>query len=466
MLAEIRPSCCAFASVDATVLPELAGVPITAVLGDQQSALFGQACFEAGVVKATYGTGAFMLANVGDDVPGVVDGLVTTLAWDLGDLGPVSYALEGSAFVAGAAVQWLRDEMGFIEASSELESLALTCPDSGGVSFVPAFTGLGSPFWRSDARGSITGLSRGVGRAQIARALVESLAFQVRAMTDAFSAGGIDALARPCRRWRRGDGPPAQTAGHELSTARLSQHLARGHRPRRGHDGGTLRGALGFARRPRRALGVRPAIRTGGPAVRRPRLRTVGPRSGARVRGSFVCDEEVSVEEYAALVVRGGLGFGEAPRWHDGRLWYSDFYRRAIYSMAADGSDEVLEHEVVTQPSGLGWLPNGDLLCVSMIDQRVLRFTGAQVATFADISAYCEFWANDMAVSSSGHSYVGNFGFDLDTRLKELGVEAFLATPPPTTNLVVLDAERRGHPGRRRHALPQRHRDHPRRRAR
>jgi len=145
------------------------------------------------------------------------------------------------------------------------------------------------------------------------------------------------------------------------------------------------------------------------------------------------------VEEYAALVVRGGLGFGEAPRWHDGRLWYSDFYRRAIYSMATDGSDEVLEHEVVTQPSGLGWLPDGDLLCVSMIDRRVLRFTGAQVADFADISAYCEFWANDMVISSSGHSYVGNFGFDLDTRLKELGVEAFLATPPPTTNLVVLD---------------------------
>ncbi len=192
MLAEIRPSCGAFASVDATVLPELAGVPITAVLGDQQSALFGQACFEAGVVKATYGTGVFLLANVGHDVPNVVHGLVTTLAWDLGDLGPVAYALEGSAFVAGAAVQWLRDEMGFIAASSELEALALTCPDSGGVSVVPAFTGLGSPFWRSDARGSITGLSRGVGRAQIARALVESLAFQVRAMTDAFSAGGID----------------------------------------------------------------------------------------------------------------------------------------------------------------------------------------------------------------------------------------------------------------------------------
>jgi sugar lactone lactonase YvrE len=147
------------------------------------------------------------------------------------------------------------------------------------------------------------------------------------------------------------------------------------------------------------------------------------------------------VDEYTALVVRGGLGFGEGPRWHDGRLWYSDFYRRAIFSMAGDGSDEVLEHEVLTQPSGLGWLPNGDLLSVSMIDQKVLRFSDQQVTTFADISAYCTFWANDMVVSASGHCYVGNFGFDLDTRLKELGVEAFLATPPPSTNLVVLDPD-------------------------
>ncbi|HEY5092128.1 MAG TPA: glycerol kinase GlpK [Acidimicrobiales bacterium] len=191
MLAELRPSCSVFATIDPTLLPEMAGVPITAMLGDQQSALFGQACFDAGVVKATYGTGAFILANVGLDVPGVFDGLVTTVAWDLGDFGLASYAVEGSAFVAGAAVQWLRDEMGFIEESSDLETLAMTVADSGGVSFVPAFTGLGSPFWRSDARGSITGLSRGVARAQIARALIESLAFEVRAMTDAFAAGGI-----------------------------------------------------------------------------------------------------------------------------------------------------------------------------------------------------------------------------------------------------------------------------------
>jgi glycerol kinase len=191
MLATIQPSLSSFATISADVVPELAGVAITGILGDQQSALFGQACFEPGVVKATYGTGAFILANVGEVNPGVFDGLITSVAWDLGDVAPVTYAVEGSAFVAGAAVQWLRDEMGFIAASSQLEALATSVPDSGGAQFVPAFTGLGSPFWRSDARGSITGLSRGVGRGQIARALIEALAYQVRAMTDAFGDGGI-----------------------------------------------------------------------------------------------------------------------------------------------------------------------------------------------------------------------------------------------------------------------------------
>lgn len=147
------------------------------------------------------------------------------------------------------------------------------------------------------------------------------------------------------------------------------------------------------------------------------------------------------MKEYTATVVREGLGFGEAPRWHEGRLWYSDFYRHGIYSMAADGSEEVLEHEVPTQPSGLGWLPDGDLLCVSMTDQKVLRFHDDQVTTFSDISEYCVFWANDMLVSPGGYSYVGNFGFDLDARLAELGIERFIAEPPPSTNLVVLNAD-------------------------
>jgi len=145
--------------------------------------------------------------------------------------------------------------------------------------------------------------------------------------------------------------------------------------------------------------------------------------------------------EFTSKVVREGLSFGEGPRWHEGRLWYADFYRHGVFSMAEDGSDERREHTVENQPSGLGWLPNGDLLCVSATDHQILRFTPDGVRTFADISEYCGFWANDMVVSATGYSYVGNFGFDLDTLLGEVGVEGLLATPPPTTNLVVLDPD-------------------------
>ncbi len=191
LLAPIRPSASTFGVIDPSVLPELAGVPITAVLGDQQAALFGQAGFTAGVVKATYGTGAFVMANAGEAVPEVVDGLLSTVAWDLGAFGPATYALEGSAFVAGAAIQWLRDELGVIAAASDLETLARSVADAAGVQVVPAFTGLGSPFWRPEARGAIVGLSQAAGRAHIARALVESLAHQVRAMIDAFASSGL-----------------------------------------------------------------------------------------------------------------------------------------------------------------------------------------------------------------------------------------------------------------------------------
>jgi glycerol kinase len=197
MLAEIRPSASTFAQLSGAVVPELSGVPITGVLGDQQSALFGQACFTPGLVKATFGTGAFILSNAGETIPTLVEGLLTTVAWDLGAFGPTNYALEGSALVAGAAVQWLRD-LGFIDASNDLEALATSVDDSSGVQFVPAFTGLGSPFWRPDARGAISGISRGVGKGHIARALVEALAYQVRAMTDAFRDGGIELRELRC----------------------------------------------------------------------------------------------------------------------------------------------------------------------------------------------------------------------------------------------------------------------------
>lgn len=146
-----------------------------------------------------------------------------------------------------------------------------------------------------------------------------------------------------------------------------------------------------------------------------------------------------SIEHYDARMLFGGLAFADGPRWHDGRLWYSDFYRRAIFSLDLDGAEERLELEVPGQPSGLGWLPEGDLLYVSMTDQRVQRRHGDAVALFCDLAPYCGFWANELLVAPSGASYVGNFGFDLDATLRDGGVEALVRTPPPTTNLVVLD---------------------------
>ncbi|MGC2486917.1 MAG: SMP-30/gluconolactonase/LRE family protein [Acidimicrobiales bacterium] len=146
------------------------------------------------------------------------------------------------------------------------------------------------------------------------------------------------------------------------------------------------------------------------------------------------------MEDLRARIVREGLSFGEDPHWHEGRLWYSDFYRHGIYSIDAAG-DERLEHVVLAQPSGLGWLPNGDLLCVSMTDHLVLRFSGDHPSVFCDISAYCGFWANDMVTSSSGVSYVGNFGIDLDVMLRDVGAQAMLESPLPTTNLVVIGPE-------------------------
>ncbi len=146
------------------------------------------------------------------------------------------------------------------------------------------------------------------------------------------------------------------------------------------------------------------------------------------------------METYQTRVLRDGLGFGEAPRWHEGRLWFSDFYRRGIFSLDESGTDERLEHEVPGQPSGLGWLANGDLLYVSMTDQRVMRLHEAHPSLFADISPYCGFWANDMVVAASGVSYVGSFGFDLDVTLREVGIGGLLAAVR-TTNLIVLGTD-------------------------
>ncbi|HEX2688562.1 MAG TPA: glycerol kinase GlpK [Kofleriaceae bacterium] len=153
------------------------GVAIAGLAGDQQSALFGQACFTPGDAKCTYGTGAFILMNTGEAPIASRSGLITTVAWQLAT-GELRYALEGSAFIAGAAVQWLRDGLGLFSSAPEIEALAGSVPDSGGVIVVPAFAGLGAPHWRPDARGAITGLTRGTTRAHIARATLEGIALQ------------------------------------------------------------------------------------------------------------------------------------------------------------------------------------------------------------------------------------------------------------------------------------------------
>jgi glycerol kinase len=153
------------------------GIPIAGIAGDQQSALFGQACFTPGDAKCTYGTGAFILMNTGDKPVASTAGLLTTVAWKL-STGELRYALEGSAFIAGAAVQWLRDGLQFFTTATQIEALAMSVPDSGGVIVVPAFAGLGAPHWRPEARGTITGLTRGTTRAHIARATLEGIALQ------------------------------------------------------------------------------------------------------------------------------------------------------------------------------------------------------------------------------------------------------------------------------------------------
>jgi glycerol kinase len=153
------------------------GVPIAGLAGDQQSALFGQACFTPGDAKCTFGTGAFILMNTGETPVASKSGLLTTVAWKLGT-GELRYALEGSAFIAGAAVQWLRDGLQFFSSAKEVETLAASVPDSGGVIVVPAFAGLGAPHWRPEGRGAITGLTRGTTRAHIARATLEGIALQ------------------------------------------------------------------------------------------------------------------------------------------------------------------------------------------------------------------------------------------------------------------------------------------------
>jgi len=209
MLCDIRtctwdPELCELLGVPIEALPEIVpssgrigvtsadcgappGLPVSGIAGDQQAALFGQACVRPGMAKNTYGTGSFVLLNVGETCPPVTPGMLTTVAWRLAD-GTTHYALEGSIFVTGAAVQWLRDGLRIIDDASETEPLAASVDDTGGVYVVPAFAGLGSPWWDPYARGTIVGITRGTGRAEISRAVVESMAYQTRDVVDAMTA--------------------------------------------------------------------------------------------------------------------------------------------------------------------------------------------------------------------------------------------------------------------------------------
>jgi glycerol kinase len=191
VLPEVRPSSGRF-GVTTSDCAIGGGIPVSGIAGDQQAALFGQACFEPGMTKNTYGTGSFVLMNVGETCPEPVDGLLTTIAWSIPDGrgGTLThYAFEGAIFVTGAAVQWLRDGLGLIGEAAEIGPLAESIPDTEGVFFVPAFTGLGSPWWDPYARGTVVGITRGSGRAHFARAVVEAMAYQTRDVVEAMIEG-------------------------------------------------------------------------------------------------------------------------------------------------------------------------------------------------------------------------------------------------------------------------------------
>ena len=229
-LAEVRPSVGEFGRTT-TGLPVPAGVPISGIAGDQQASLFGQACLEPGMAKNTYGTGSFVLLNVGTECPEPTEGLLTTVAWEvpasvLGGAGSdtvTHYALEGAIFSTGSAVQWLRDGLEIIEDAAECGPLAESVDDTAGVFVVPAFTGLGSPYWDPRARASIVGITRGATRAHVARAVIESMALQTRDVVDAMTA----ASDQPLRTLRVDGGASAMRLLLQLQADQLGVTIER-----------------------------------------------------------------------------------------------------------------------------------------------------------------------------------------------------------------------------------------------
>jgi len=184
VLPKVTPSSQVVARTDCEGLPD--GIAVAGIAGDQQAALFGQACHRPGMAKNTYGTGCFLLMNTGEKPAASRNTLLTTVAWQLG--GRTSYALEGSVFIAGAAIQWLRDGLGLIARAADIDALAATVPDTGGVHFVPALSGLGAPYWDPHARGTIVGITRGTAKAHLARATLEAIAFQSAELIEAMAA--------------------------------------------------------------------------------------------------------------------------------------------------------------------------------------------------------------------------------------------------------------------------------------
>ena len=223
-LPQVRPSNGSFGTTGPRVACG-AGIPVAGVAGDQQAALFGQAAFATGDTKNTYGTGSFVLMNVGAEVPRPAEGLLTTVAWLLDTpAGQMpTYALEGSIFTTGAAIQWLRDGLQIIEEVSQTEELALQCASTGGVFLVPAFAGLGSPHWNPYARGVIVGLTRGTGRPEIARAAVEAMAYQTRDVVEAMAA----ATGTPVRSLRVDGGASAMDSMLQLQADQLQVAVQR-----------------------------------------------------------------------------------------------------------------------------------------------------------------------------------------------------------------------------------------------
>jgi glycerol kinase len=240
-------------------------VPIAGIAGDQQAALFGQACFEAGAAKCTYGTGSFVLVNTGPRVVRSTAGLLSTVAW-LSPSEGLTYALEGSVFVTGAAIQWLRDGLGLLDHAGQSEALARSVPDSGGVVFVPALTGLGAPDWDPDARGAMFGLTRGTTRAHLIRAALEAIAFEVRDVVDVMTAA--ESIARP------GEEPSLHAVGGGPSLGRSpGPAAAPGMGPSPGLAGAPgadrepgLAAAPGMGRSPGLAGADRPVLRVDGGA--------------------------------------------------------------------------------------------------------------------------------------------------------------------------------------------------------